>query len=168
MANKLRKEILAPFTGVWFEIRRVSLSEYLQEMKDLPFSLAPATQEELQKLKDGMDKLSPEEQRAANDKATNLFLRQGIVRLKYPGEDWIKPNIWYGNEDECPADHVLVKDFATDAALLVQEIANYSFNILGGQPIEGFFPKSKLSGPGPSGEEVRAETVDAPPDRSAA
>jgi hypothetical protein len=160
-ANKLRKQVLAPFSGVLFEIRRVKLAEYMAELRDLPLSLAPATVEELQKLKDSFETMSRPDQEKANRRAMVVFLSKGIVRMKFPDEDqWRKPNIWYGDEEECPEGAVSLDDLATDADLLVQEIADYSFNMLGGKPFEGFFRQQGSTDPGHGSQEVRPETVE--------
>ena len=102
MASKLRQEIVGPFTGVTFEIRRVKISEYMREFKDLPFSIAPGTAEELNKIKESLESMAPDALEQANAKSLALFLSKGIVRMKYPDEEWIAPNLWFGAEDSCP------------------------------------------------------------------
>ena len=161
MKNKLHREVVGPFTGIIFEIRRVKVSEYMRELKDLPFSLAPGTTEELGKLNDALEKLTPGEQELVNTKSMNLFLSKGVVQMKYPEDEaFSRPNIWYGEDGLCPEDHVLVCDLGSDADLVAGEVAQYSFNIKGGKALEGFFREKQLEPAGPSGEEVRAETVE--------
>lgn len=160
MANKLRKESLAPFTGITFEIRRVKLGDYLRELKDLPFSLAPGTLEELDKIKDSIERLPAEKQADVNDKTLALFLTKGVTRMKYPGEDWRKPNIWFGAEHDCPEDFVVVADLGTDADLIAGEIAQLSFDLQGVKALQGFFRDAQQQPAGPSGQEVRPEAVE--------
>ena len=160
MANKLRQTVMGPFTGITFEIRRVKISEYMRELKDLPFSMAPGTTAELDKLKDSLEKLTPDQLEEANSKTLLLFLDKGVARMKYPDEDWSKPNIWFGDESACPDTHVLISDLGSDADLVAGEIAQFSFNLKGVKALEGFFRGPQLESPGPSSEEVRTETVE--------
>ena len=160
MANKLRQEVMGAFTGVRFEIRRVKISDYMRELKDLPFSLAPGTTEELDKLKDSLERLTPDQLETANNKTLICFLKNGIVRMQYPDEDWIAPNIWFGEESECPSDRVLVSDLGSDADLVAGEIAQLSFNLKGVKALEGFFRGAQQQPAGPGSEEVRTETVE--------
>lgn len=163
MANKLQLQKLGPFTGIMFEIRRVSMAAYMQELKDLPFSLAPGTAEELEKLRDGsaVEKLTPQQKDDLNRKTLNLFLSQGIVRMKYPDEDWQAPNIWFG-AGECPESHVTVADLGSDADIIAAEVGQYSFNLKGVKALEGFFRDQQQSATGPSGEEIRDASVESP------
>lgn len=151
---------MGPFTGILFEIRRVKIGDYMRELKDLPFSLAPGTIEELDKLKDSIESMPPEKQEDVNQKTLELFLSKGVTRMKYPDEDWRAPNIWLGNDAECPDDSVTISDLGTDADLIAGEIAQYSFDLKGVKALEGFFRKELQSSPGPSGEEVRPEAVE--------
>ena len=161
MANKLRKIVVGAFTNISFEIRRVKMGDYLREMKDLPFSLAPGTMADLDKLKDAVESLPREKQDEANSRACELFLSKGIVRLKYPDEEAFRaPNIWFGAESECPEDHVTLADLGTDADLVAGEIAAYSFDLVGVKALQGFFRQEQQSALGPSGEEIRSEAVE--------
>jgi hypothetical protein len=160
VANKLRETKLGPFTGITFEFRRVKLSDYMQVMKDLPFSFAPGTVAELDKLKDSIEKMSPAEQSDANARSLVLFLQKGVTRMKYPDEDWSAPNIWYGDESQCPADQVIIADLGTDADLVAAEIAQFSFNLRGIKALEGFFRQQGEPDPRPDGEAVRTEAVE--------
>lgn len=160
MPNVLRQQFLGPFTNIMFEIRRVKISDYMRELKDLPFHIAPGTQAELQKLETEVAKLPPEKYREVNDRATRLFIENGLVRMKYPGAEWIKPNIWFGDGAACPDDLVTMADLGTDADLLVREIATLTFDLKGVKALEGFFRGQLAANSGPSGEEVRPEAVE--------
>ena len=160
MANKLRQEIVGPFTGITFEIRRVKISDYMRELKDLPFSLAPGTTQELDKLKDSLEQLTPDQLETANNKTLLCFLKNGLARMKYPGEGWTPPNIWFGDNDACPDDSVVISDLGSDADLVSGEIAQLSFNLKGVKALEGFFRGAQQQSPGPGSEEIRSETIE--------
>lgn len=160
MANKLRKQSLGPFTNIMFEIRRIKIGDYLRELKDLPFSLAPGTMAELDKLKDALESLPRDKQDDANQKTLLLFLSKGVVRMKYPDEEWRTPNIWFGADADCPDDFVTVADLGTDADLIAAEIAQYSFDLQGVKALEGFFREQRQSDSRPGSEEIRTEAVE--------
>lgn len=163
MSNPLRAEAIGPFTGVVFEIRRVGMGDYMRELKDLPFSLAPGAAKDLEKITEAVAKLPPEQQTDLNNRSIKLFLSKGIVRMRFPGEEWRKPNIWFGNDDDCPDGHVTVADLGSDADLVCAEIARYSFDAKGVKAqLEGFFRGPQLESPGPDGETVRTEAVEPP------
>jgi len=160
MANKLRKEIIGPCTGVRFELRRVKIADYMREMNDLPFSLAPGTVEELDKLKDTIEKLPKEKLDELNARSMRLFLGKGIVRMQYPNEDWQAPNIWLEDDADCPDGFVTIADFGSDADLISVEIAEFSFNLQGVKALTGFFQRKESVDPAPRGEEIRTEAVE--------
>ena len=160
MANKLREQVLGPLTNVQFEIRRVKIADYMRELKDLPFSMAPGTITELNKITEQIEKMPVEKQDELNQKSINLFLGKGVVRMKYPDEDWRAPNIWFGADDACPDDSVTVADLGSDADLVSGEIAALSFNLKGVKALEGFFREQQLPSPRPDSEEIRTEAVE--------
>jgi len=160
MANKLREQVLGPLTNVQFEIRRVKIGDYMRELKDLPFSTAPGALSELSKITEKIEQLPIEQQDDLNQKSINLFLSKGVVRMKYPDEDWRAPNIWFGSDDTCPEDKITVSDLGSDADLISGEIAALSFNLKGVKALEGFFRGQQLAPVGPDSKEVRTETVE--------
>ena len=167
MSNPLRKEITGLFTGVSFEIRRVKLRDYMAVLRDLPVSIVPSTIKELKDLQimhDNASKLTKDQLRELDQKTTEFYFSRGITKIKYPGEEWKTPNIWYGPDGGCPDGMVCVADFGTDIKLIAQEISVYSFHVGGAPDLTGFFRDGGGgTGSGPGGGEVPPEAVgDAP------
>lgn len=162
MSNLLHKEVVGLFTGVTFEIRRIDLFDYMRELNDLPFLVAPSILKELDSLGEQLKTLPKEQQDTTNDKTKRFFLSHGIVRLKYPEADWQKPNIWYGDEDACPDGMVGLADLGTDAMLLVQQIMEFSFKIGAMPALAGFFrERGGDANAGPNSDEIPSEAIGA-------
>ena len=163
MPNPLRKEITGLFTGVAFEIRRVKLRDYMAVLRDLPVSIVPSTVKELKDLevmRDNVTKLTKEQIEDMEKKTVEFYLSRGVTRIKYPGEDWRVPNIWYGEDGRCPDGMVCVADFGADIDAIVQEISLYSFHVGGAPDLTGFFRDGGGgAGPGPGGGEVPPQAV---------
>jgi hypothetical protein len=158
MSNLLREEVLGPCTGIRFEIRRIRHYDYLREMRDVPFSVAPGTKEELDKLQQALEAMPAEKREEIDARAERVFLTYGIVRMKYPGEEnWRKPNIWFDDELTCPEDHVTVRDLGSDGDLVVKAIARLTYNLKGVEALEGIFRQQQRADSGPGGEAVRPE-----------
>ena len=160
MPNKLHKQLLGLFTGIEFSVRKVLMSEYMQEMADFPFAIDPKIAADISKFSDEVRKLEPAKRTEANDKATKFFLSKGIVEIKYPDEDnWQRPNIWYGEDSACPEGMVSVKDLGSDADVIAPQIAEYSFSVRRNKAFADFFRESSSGDTGPSSDEIPPETV---------
>ena len=146
-----------------FEIRRVKLRDYMAVLRDLPVSIVPSTMKELKDLevmRDNVTKLSKDQIEDVEKKTVEFYLSRGVMKIKYPGEEWKAPNIWYGPDDLCPDGMVCVADFGADIDAIVQEISTYSFHVGGAPDLTGFFRNGGGGpGPGPGGDEVPPEAV---------
>jgi hypothetical protein len=166
MANPLRKAVVGLFTGITFEFRKVRLKEYMAILRDLPMSVLPSTMNELRDLKlvtENLSKLSKEQIEELDHKTAEFYLVKGLTRLKYPGEEWRNPNIWYGREELCPDGMICMADLGNDLDQIIQEIAAYSFH-LGGEPeLVGFF-RERMGGAdaGSGGEPIQGQAVGSP------
>ena len=142
--GKFRKTVTGPFTGHEFEIRRIGLREYMQEIGMLPSLTTESTEERLRKLSDDLkaeSKADPELER----KSIRFFLERGVV----------SPKVWFGPEAKCPDNMVQCEDLAGDAVFLAAEISSFSFEMPGLKSMDKFFREPGSNHSGSGGEEIR-------------
>lgn len=146
----LRKEVVGPFTGQHFTIRRVRFKTFMLSLGGLPLPVAATVQEALKSLNERVQGGDTN----TEDKITQFYAEKGVV----------EPKIWFGPEENCPDGQIFFEDLGSDLDYLVSEVIGYSHELAGAKEFEKFFRGSGAGAPGPDGEEVRAETVKAPPE----
>jgi len=143
--NKFRKDVVAPFSGQRFTIRRVSIKEFLTGMGQVPMHLTKTVQEALNDLKEKAEQ-DPEAER----QVTQFYLTRGVVA----------PKVWFGSDGECPEGQICAGDLGGDGEYLVGEIIHWSYELAGLADMERFFRGTGAGPPGPDGQEIRAEAVE--------
>ena len=122
--TKFRKEVLTPFTGQTFTIRRVRFSEFMSEIGGLALPTATAVQDMLTDLQ--------EKAKSGDTKAEENVLKFYVTK------GTVAPKVWFGDDAECPPDQIYYLDLGSDLDVLATEIINYS-NGRAVQAMENFF-----------------------------
>jgi len=144
--SKFRKEIIVPFTGQRFFIRRVAFKAFMSEIGGLPLPMALAVQDVIADLQEKAKSGDAE----TEAKITKFYVTRGVI----------EPKIWFGNEIECPADQIYYLDLGSDLDALSAEIINYSNGVAVTDMEHFFFEQTRAGAPGLNGAEVRPETVE--------
>jgi len=163
MNTRFRKVVIGPFTGAQFEIAKISMKQYMEEIDDLPLSVASAIRDDMSLLSQA-EKLTKDQSDELNRRSERLVLTQGVKRVRFSdNEEWTPMQFWFGTQETCPAGGTLATDLGSDLDVLIDQVSKFSFNIQGGEALERFFREAGRSLAGPSSEEVRTETVEPPP-----
>ena len=144
--SKFHKEVIGPFTGQHFIIRRVRLKEFMTALGTLPLTLTNTVQDILESLK---------ERAAAGDKET-----EAKVTEFYATKGLVSPKAWFGEEKDCPEDQLYFADLGGDLDYVVSEIISYSHEMAGLKDYEKFFRESGTGAAGPNGETVWPEAIE--------
>jgi len=139
------KEVMVPFSGQRFIIRRVRLKDFMIEIGGLSLPTSQATQEAVA---DFMEKAKSDPH--AEDKALRFYISRGAV----------SPKVWFGNEGECPADQIYYENLGSDLDALAMEIMKYSYGMAINQLEHFFFQGTGSGNPGLDGAEIRPTTVE--------
>ena len=143
--TKFKKIVQSPFSGQEYEIVRVSQRDLFSELGILPLIVAAPVEERLAKISGELKKKLDNSDEDA--KARRFLIERGV-----------RPRIWFGDESECPAGQLPASYAGDDIYWLANEITEFAFN-LDGLKGDKFFRGGDSADPGPSGQEVRAETV---------
>ena len=160
MNTRFRKVVFGPFTGAQFEIAKISMKQYMQEIGDLPLSIASAIRDDMSLLSQA-EKLTKDQSEELNQRSERLVLTHGVKRVRFSDdEEWAPIQFWFGTQETCPAGGTLATDLGSDLDVLIDQVSKFSFNIQGGEALERFFREAGRADVGPSSEEVRTETVE--------
>jgi len=144
--TKFRKEIIVPFSGQRFLIRRVRLKEFISEVGGLGLAVSPSVQEVIAELTEK----AKSGDTAAEEKVVKFYITKGVI----------EPKVWFGDDAQCPEDQIYYLDMASDLDALATEIINYS-NGMAIQSLENFFFQQAGTGnPRLDGAEIQPEAVE--------
>jgi len=147
--ERFQKEVLCPFSGQKFTIRRVRFKEFMIQIGGLPLPVATNVQEVMDKLRE-------------KTQAGDIETENKIVRF-YISRGVVEPKIWFGDEKECPAEQLYYEDLGGDLDYVAGEIIGYSHEMAGLKDMENFFRGTGARAPGPNGQTIRTETLDPDP-----
>lgn len=123
--SKFRKELLGPFTGTQFTIRRVRLKEFMASLGTLPMATTNSVQEVLASLREKTEGGDGE----TEAKITQFYASKGVI----------EPKLWFGAEQDCPEDSIYFEDLGGDLDYVVGEIIKFSHEMVGLAEFEKFF-----------------------------
>lgn len=144
--QRFRKEVICPYSGQKFSIRRVWLRDCLLELGALPSVLLEPVAKQLEVFK---EKVGDQSDQAAQQKLVKFYLTKGVV----------EPKVWFGDGEQ-PADTVASDDLAGDTDYLVGQITQFSFDLAGLREFEEFFRRSVAEPSGHDGQAVRPEAIE--------
>jgi hypothetical protein len=160
MNTRFRKVVFGPFTGAQFEIAKISMKQYMQEIGDLPLSIASAIRDDMSLLSQA-EKLTKDQSDELSQRSERLVLTHGVKRVRFSDdEEWTPIQFWFGTQETCPTGGTLATDLGSDLDVLIDQVSKFSFNIQGGEALERFFREAGRADVGPSSKEIRAETVE--------
>ena len=141
-----RKEVIGPFSGQKFSIRRVRFKEFITTIGGLPLPISSTVQEVLGQLKEKTQAGDIE----TEDRITRFYVSKGIV----------EPKIWFDAGQDCPSDCIYYEDLGSDLDYLAGEIIQFSHEMAGLKEMEKFFRESGAGAPGPNGQAVWTEAIE--------
>jgi hypothetical protein len=148
--SRFRKKVTGPVTGQEFEIRKVSIGDFMRDIGDLPVAASTTLTEQMALLETKLAKKLDADPNAEKD-LTKFFLERGVVA----------PRVYFGEENQCPEDQICLADLAGDSTFLVGQIAEFSFELRGLQELANFFRGAGAANLGPSSQEIQGATPQA-------
>lgn len=139
--SKFRKELLGPFTGTQFTIRRVRFKEFVVAMGTLPVTTTSSVQEVLASLSEK----GANDNGETEDKISQFYASKGVI----------EPKLWFGAEQDCPEDSIYFEDLGGDFDYVVNEVIKFSHEMVGLAEFEKFFRRPGAGDPGLDVPEVR-------------
>ena len=151
--SKFHKQVIGPFTGVTFTIRRVRLADYIRVIGVVPLEVQASIADQLRVMSESLTAANSKQDPELETKTLSFFLTKGLVATAE------SPAFWPGDEKECPDDAVCLADLGSDADFLSAQIAQFSFDLPGLRQLGSFFPGAGAGDSGPGGPAVRPETL---------
>lgn len=163
MNTRFRKTVQGLFTGAQFEIAKVSMKLFMEEVGDLPISLAAAVRKDMD-LEKQVSNLTPTQLTEANRRSETCMIKHGVQRIRFSeNEPWTPAQFWFGTQDTCPPEFIMASDLGSDFDLLVEEVVKHSFALEGVRNLERFFRGARGLDAGFSSETLRPTPLaDAP------
>lgn len=159
MNTRFRKTVHGMFTGAQFEIAKVSMKVFMEEVGDLPISLSAAVRKEMD-LEKQVSTLTPAQLAEANRRSEVCMLKHGVQRIRFSeNEPWTPAQLWFGTQDSCPPEFIMASDLGGDFDLLVEEVVKHSFQLEGVRNLERFFRGAGSLDAGLSGPALRTEAL---------
>lgn len=145
--SKFRKEIIGPFSGQKFIIRRVRFKEFMTQVGGLPLQASTTVQAVIDQLK---EKSQSGDGADTEDKITRFYASKGVI----------EPKIWFDAEADCPADCLYYADLGGDLDHVVSEVINFSHEMTGLKDMENFFRGAGAGAPGPDGQTIQPAAIE--------
>jgi hypothetical protein len=143
--SKFHKEVIAPFSGQVFTIRRVRLKEFMTHIGGLALPMNTTVEEAIDKLRDKIAETA-EKDTELEDKIQRFYIAKGTV----------DPKVWTGPEEQCPPGWLSFEDLGNDVEHLAAAIVMYSNEVSSLKDVEKFFRESGATrAPAPDGEDLR-------------
>jgi hypothetical protein len=154
LKKAMTRDVVGPFTGITFKIRKLRAKELVNYMQGLPLTIADPIKQDLEQFAKTLDEKASEHPEIA-EKSDQYILRCVL-----------SPKIFFGNPEQCPEDEVPYDYLGNDIDILIMNIVHLSNNApdLGGSGVNGAFLPDPVSGPvGSDLEEVRPAPVEPAP-----
>lgn len=149
-SNFLR-QVVSPFSGQEYEIRKLKIREYLTDMGAIPLgvpdSLAGDLSSVLERARDRLAERITEPDFEA--KMRRYCVEKGVVA----------PMIWFGLQEDCPQDALAADNAADDLGWLATQVLEFTFDLAFTRGLNKFFRDGDSRAVGHDGEEVRGEAV---------
>jgi hypothetical protein len=155
LKKAMTREVVGPFTGITYKIRKLRAKELVNYMQGLPLTIAEPIKQDLEQFAKTLDAEATKNPEIA-EKSDQYILRCVL-----------SPKIHFGDPEQCPEDQVPFDYLGNDVDILIMNIIHLSNNApdLGGSGVNGAFLSNTVSGPtGPSEPEVRPEAVEPAPE----
>jgi hypothetical protein len=156
LKKAMTKEVVGPFTGITFKIRKLRTKELMNYMSSLPIRIAKPVQEDLEQFAKSITEEATKNPEI-EVKADQYMLERAVL----------SPKIFLGDPESCPEDQVPYAYLGNDIDILLMNILHLTNNApdLGGSVIaDAFLQNSSNGSAGPSGEEVLVPPVEPTPE----